>query len=151
MEQRILFRGYSLPNSSRVIPLWNLNFGNCLVSTNFTYSLHPEHWIIQESVNVLHLITCHNSSACGALVIIIMFYKKSELNANSAVLDQTPRSDLCLHYLFMLNLWDARLVNSLVNSFFHAVARYDGNFSLPLYTSARELPVLLWKICIVSF
>ena len=24
-----------------------------------TYSLHPEHWIIQKSVYVLHLITCH--------------------------------------------------------------------------------------------
>ena len=26
---------------------------------NSTYSLYPEHWIIQEPVNVLHLFTCH--------------------------------------------------------------------------------------------
>ena len=26
---------------------------------NSTYSLYPEHWIIQEPVYVLHLITCH--------------------------------------------------------------------------------------------
>ena len=43
--------GYSSPNISRVMPL--------LFPINSSHSLHLEHWIIQESVYVLHLITCH--------------------------------------------------------------------------------------------
>ena len=56
MEQHILFQGYSSPNISRVMPLWKFWSFFCFQLTPLT--VHVERWIIQESVYVLHHITC---------------------------------------------------------------------------------------------
>ena len=45
--------------SAELCPFENLLIFFLLFPVTFTYSLHPVHWIIQESVYVLHLITCH--------------------------------------------------------------------------------------------
>ena len=49
---------YSSPNISRYAPM-NFFFFFFFFFCNSTYSLYPEHWIIQEPVFVLHLFTCH--------------------------------------------------------------------------------------------
>ena len=42
---------------------------------NSAYSLYPEHWIIQEPVYVLHLITCHGRiMPCLAELLLLALY-----------------------------------------------------------------------------
>ena len=72
---------------------------------NSTYSLYPEHWIIQQPVYVLHLFTCHGRimpRLSELLLSLSCFVEMSVLNANSVYPDQMPRSvasDLGLHSL----------------------------------------------------
>ena len=48
---------------------------------NSTYSLYPEHWIIQESVYVLHLITCHGCIMPHlAELLLLLFFIEIPMN-----------------------------------------------------------------------
>ena len=51
-----------------------LIFFNFFFFCNSTYSLYPEHWIIQEPVNVLHLITCHGRIVPRLAELLLLFF-----------------------------------------------------------------------------
>ena len=47
---------------------------------NSTYSLYSEHWIIQEPVNVLHLITCHGHIMPRLAELLLIHFKNERLS-----------------------------------------------------------------------
>ena len=56
-DKRMLFQGYSTQILTELCPIENI--ADFWFQTNSTCSFYLEHLIIQESVYVLHLITCY--------------------------------------------------------------------------------------------
>ena len=63
---------------------------------NFTYSLYPEHWIIQEPVFVLHLFTCHGRIMPRLAELLLASEKVKVLNHPPYSPDLSP----CDFFLF---------------------------------------------------
>ena len=77
-----------------------LNFFFC----NSTYSLYPEHWIIQEPVYVLHLITCHGR-IMPRLAELISLYIIIRFLINVQVQGQHPHQWAPFQIAGLLHAW----------------------------------------------
>ena len=76
-----------------------MKFFNFIFFCNSTYSLYPEHWIIQEPVFVLHLFTCHGRIMPRLAELLYMNCRLSETLLGGP-------------WLYAINLWIVSLGRS---------------------------------------